>query len=88
MIEWIELKARRPEFISWLSFMLFDLGENVSPVNWLIYQELGYIAEIQVSMDEESNKGLLNIKRIQLFLPINFYKNHDTGYLIAWSLPE
>lgn len=68
--------------------MLFDLGENVSPVNWLIYQELGYIAEIQVSMDEESNKGLLNIKRIQLFLPINFYKNHDTGYLIAWSLPE
>lgn len=78
MIEWIELKARRPEFTSWLSFMLFDLGENVSPINWLTYQELGYIAEIQVSTDEEYNKCLSNVKRIQLFLPTNFYDKQVT----------
>ena len=37
---------------------------------------------MQVSMYAEYNKGLLNIERIQLFLPKTFYKDCNTGYLI------
>lgn len=55
---------------------LLNLPEHV--------QELGYIAEMQVRMYEEYNKGLLNIERIQLFLPMTFYKDHGTGHLIIW----
>ena len=37
---------------------------------------------MQVGMYAEYNKGLLNIERIQLFLPKTFYKDCNTGYLI------
>ena len=37
---------------------------------------------MQVSMYAEYNKGLLNIERIQLFLPTPFCKDRNTGHLI------
>lgn len=94
MIEWTELK----EQASWVYILtliyavwprekhfthqVINLPEHV--------QKLGYIAEMQVSVYKEYNKGLSNIKRIHLFLHINIYRDADTSHLIIWpaSHPE
>lgn len=92
-VEWIELLEGQTSqacvlthiYTIWprgkcFTCQLINLPEHV--------QELGYIAAMQVSMYVEYNKGLLNIERIQLFLPTTFYKDHDTGHLIILPLSQ
>lgn len=88
-VEWIELLEGQTSqacvlthiYTIWprgkcFTCQLINLPEHV--------QELGYIAAVQVSMYVEYDKGLLNIERIQLFLPTTFCKDHGTGHLIIW----